>query len=90
MRWLILFAALMATSLPGAAMARGGGSLQADQLLPQRAPQRTLAPGLSAAQAAQQVQQRHGGRVLSVQDTAAGYRVKVLREGEVRSFDVNR
>lgn len=40
---------------------------------------------MSAAQAARQAQQRYGGgRVLSVDSMGDGYRVKLLREGDVR------
>ncbi len=41
--------------------------------------------GLSAQQAARQAQQRNGGgRVLSVDTTGNGWRVKLLKDGDVR------
>jgi hypothetical protein len=43
---------------------------------------------LSADSAAREIQQRHGGRVLAVQPDGAGYRVKLLNEGEVRIYQV--
>lgn len=45
-------------------------------------------PRISAAEAARQVQRQYGGRVLSVQQEDAGYRVKVLKDGEVRIYMV--
>lgn len=39
---------------------------------------------LDRAQAAAQARELHGGRVLSVHWTGNGYRVKLLRHGEVR------
>lgn len=45
-------------------------------------------PTMTPSEAARQVQHRHGGRVLSVQPDGAGYRVKVLKDGEVRIFQV--
>ena len=40
---------------------------------------------MSAAQAAREAQQRYGGgRVLSVDSMGGGYRVKLLRDGDVR------
>lgn len=39
---------------------------------------------LSRAQAAAQARELHGGRVLSVRWTGHDYRVKLLRQGEVR------
>lgn len=62
-------------------------------------PSGLLAPGfrdsrddrqwLSPDQAAREIQSRHGGRVLSVQPDGAGYRVKTLKDGEVRIYQVN-
>lgn len=47
-------------------------------------------PRLSPSDAARQVQRRYGGRVLSVQTQDEGsYRVKVLKDGEVRSYDIH-
>lgn len=44
---------------------------------------------MSPSEAARQVQRRHGGRVLAVQPDGSGYRVKVLKDGEVRIYQVN-
>lgn len=53
-------------------------------------PPRLREPTLSPTDAARQVQRRHGGRVLSVQaDGNGGYRVKVLKDGEVRIYRIN-
>ncbi len=49
---------------------------------------RPTAPQISPAEAARQVQRQHGGRVLSVQPQGGGYRVKVLKDGEVRMYVV--
>ena len=49
---------------------------------------RQRGPLMTPSEAARQVQRRHGGRVLSVQPDGAGYRVKVLKDGEVRIFQV--
>ncbi len=70
-----------------------------DQALPGRLPQPGLSaprelrrplrpPGLdmTPSEAARQVQRRHGGRVLAVQADEEGYRVKVLKDGEVRIY----
>ncbi|WP_370309459.1 PepSY domain-containing protein [Sinimarinibacterium flocculans] len=47
-------------------------------------------PRLSATDAARQVQRRYGGRVLSVQEeNNGGYRVKVLKDGEVRIYKIH-
>ncbi|GAC1627887.1 MAG: hypothetical protein NVS9B10_17260 [Nevskia sp.] len=66
----------------------GGSSLRLDApyLPPGREnredqPRRDLSPG-EAAQRAQQI--NGGGRVLSVEQAGDGYRVKLLRDGEVR------
>ena len=45
--------------------------------------------GLSPDQAALEIQSRHGGRVLAVQPDGAGYRVKTLKDGEVRIYQVD-
>src|SRR5690606_672827 len=58
-------------------------------------PRATPSPGLreswlSPSDAARQVQRRYGGRVLSVQAQGEGnYRIKVLKDGEVRTYDIN-
>ncbi|HEX4895821.1 MAG TPA: hypothetical protein VFV11_05765 [Solimonas sp.] len=52
----------------------------------------TLAPArrsLSPEDAAREVQRRHGGRILAVQPDGAGYRVRVLKNGEVRIYQIN-
>lgn len=41
------------------------------------------------ADAARQVQSLYGGRVLAVQPDSDGYRVKVLKDGEVRIYSVS-
>jgi hypothetical protein len=46
-------------------------------------------PSISPDAAARVIQNRHGGRVLAVQQDGSGYRVKVLKDGEVRIFQVN-
>jgi hypothetical protein len=45
-------------------------------------------PGMSAENAALQAQRRYGGRVLAVRPEGQGYRVKLLKDGEVRSVYV--
>lgn len=45
--------------------------------------------GLSPDEAAREIQSRHGGRVLSVQPDGSGYRVKMLKDGEVRIYQVS-
>ncbi len=40
-------------------------------------------------EAAREIQRRHGGRVLAVQPDGAGYRVKLLKDGEVRIYQVD-
>ncbi|NKF23421.1 hypothetical protein [Solimonas marina] len=47
------------------------------------------APKLSPDMAAREIQRRHGGRVLAVQPDGAGYRVKMLKNGEVRIYQVD-
>ncbi|TJY60805.1 hypothetical protein E4T66_09060 [Sinimarinibacterium sp. CAU 1509] len=77
----------------GLATAGDGGR----KLLPGKAPakidlredfMRPASPQISPAEAARQVQRQHGGRVLSVQPQGGGYRVKVLKDGEVRMYVV--
>ena len=58
-------------------------SLQPEAL---RAPS---APAFSPDDAAREIQRRHGGRVLAVQPDGSGYRVKMLKDGEVRIYQVN-
>jgi hypothetical protein len=45
-------------------------------------------PSLNTDEAAREIQRRHGGRVLSVQQDGRGYRVKVLKNGEVRIYQI--
>lgn len=57
-------------------------------------PHATLRPAqpsasLSPAQAAQLAQRRYGGRVLAVEGNGNGYRVKMLKDGEVRTYQIN-
>jgi len=44
---------------------------------------------MSPEQAAREIQRQHGGRVLSVQADGNGYRVKMLKDGEVRIYQIN-
>jgi hypothetical protein len=44
---------------------------------------------LTSDGAAREIQKRHGGRVLSVHADGAGYRVKMLKNGEVRIYQIN-
>ncbi len=62
------------------------GSLRAPRGLSPQLRQRE--PLMTPSEAAREVQRRHGGRVLSVQPDGRGYRVKVLKDGEVRIFQV--
>lgn len=90
-----LLACSVLSSMPVAAQARLDlGSPLNDPLLgPQQPDLRTGRPrGHSAftpADAARQVQSMYGGRVLAVQPAADGYRVKVLKDGEVRIYSVS-
>lgn len=61
-----------------------GGALGAEM-----APSVRIVPSLSSDDAAREIQRRHGGRVLSVQPDGQGYRVKVLKNGEVRIYQIN-
>lgn len=60
--------------------------------MPQQRPQNNWVPqnrGMSSGQAAQRAQQMNGGgRVLAVDPSDSGYRVRVLKDGEVRSVYV--
>lgn len=47
------------------------------------------APRIGSDEAAREIQRRHGGRVLSIQPDGLGYRVKVLKNGEVRIYQIN-
>lgn len=47
-------------------------------------------PGMSMREAANRAQRKHGGRVLAIdQDGFGGYRVKLLKDGEVRTVHVS-
>jgi hypothetical protein len=70
---------------------RGGGpglGLQTPYLPAQRVDEpRPDNRGMSPDEAAQRAQRQNGGgRVLSVEPAGNGYRVKLLRDGEVRVF----
>ena len=91
---LLLTLAIAATSLP--VHAEQSGLLQQRLIDPASvAPRATPAPRLreprlSPSDAARQVQRRYGGRVLSVQaHGGGGFRIKVLKDGEVRTYDIN-
>lgn len=49
----------------------------------------TRDPGVTPDSAAREIQRRHGGRVLAVQPDGSGYRVKMLKDGEVRIYQVD-
>lgn len=92
---IVIAASLLATSQPASADRRGGGGLLGldTQLLnPGReARDRDEQPrgGLSPNEAARRAQRENGGgRVLSVESSGDGYRVKLLRDGEVRIVHV--
>ena len=46
-------------------------------------------PSMSRDAAARTIQNRYGGRVLAVQPDGEGYRVKMLKDGEVRIYQIN-
>lgn len=52
-------------------------------------PRRIIEKTMTPSEAARQVQRRYGGRVLAVQSDGPGFRVKVLKNGEVRVYQVN-
>eukprot|EP00611_Tribonema_gayanum_P022519 TRINITY_DN4528_c0_g1_i2.p1 TRINITY_DN4528_c0_g1~~TRINITY_DN4528_c0_g1_i2.p1 ORF type:complete len:100 (+),score=25.46 TRINITY_DN4528_c0_g1_i2:333-632(+) len=91
---IVIAASLLATSQPASADRRGSGLLGLDtQLLnPGReARDRDERPrdGMSPNEAAKRAQRENGGgRVLSVEPSGDGYRVKLLRDGEVRIVHV--
>lgn len=63
----------------------GGARLDAPYLPPGREARDNEQRGMSPGEAAQRAQQINGGgRVLSVERAGDGYRVKLLRDGEVR------
>ncbi|HEY0916725.1 MAG TPA: hypothetical protein VGE22_17760 [Solimonas sp.] len=48
------------------------------------------AKGMTMRDAADRAQRKHGGRVLAIdQDGFGGYRVKLLKDGEVRTVHVS-
>lgn len=65
-----------------------GRTLLPGMLAPSQRDHRQESYGLNADQAAREIQSRHGGRVLSVQPDGPGYRVKTLKDGEVRIYQV--
>ena len=86
---IVIAASLLATSQQALADRRGGLlGLDTQFLNPGReARDRDEQPrgGLSPNEAAKRAQRENGGgRVLSVEPTGSGYRVKLLRDGEVR------
>jgi hypothetical protein len=62
--------------------------LRPDSLRDDRGEDRGHRGDRSAAAARRAQQQNGGGRVLSVEPDGAGYRVKVLKDGEVRTHHV--
>lgn len=88
----LLLSASVLSCGPAAAQLFGrgglGNGLQTPYVPAQREPPRGNdgdAPGLSPNEAARRAQnQNGGGRVLSVEPSGPGYRVKLLRDGEVR------
>ncbi len=81
------FQSAQADSLFGGRRGGGGLRLEAPYLPPGRESrdESQSRPGLSPGEAAQRAQQINGGgRVLSVEPAGDGYRVKLLRDGEVR------
>lgn len=65
-----------------------------DRLLQRRSPADDAGGDLRATTftpdaAAREIQRMHGGRVLAVQADGAGYRVKMLKDGEVRIYQVD-
>lgn len=93
---MILRALLLALALSGlvtspGAFARdkhrneGGGGLFGADMMPPAGLVDRRAPRLSAGDAARQAQKQYGGgKVLSVDPSGNGYRVKLLRDGDVR------
>ncbi|MCK5768879.1 hypothetical protein [Algiphilus sp.] len=70
------------TLIPDAGESRAGGGI-GDAMHRSREPR-----FLNRAQAAERARRDHGGRVLSVGWTGSEYRVKLLRQGEVRIVSV--
>lgn len=70
---------------PASADRRGGLRLDTPFIAPGRDSREAEPRGLSPNEAARRAQdQNGGGRVLSVEPSGNGYRVKLLRDGEVR------
>ena len=90
-------AALLASGLllPMAHAAQARALVLERQKAPESAPmsastlRETSSPAFTPDDAAREIQRRHGGRVLAVQPDGAGYRVKMLKDGEVRIYQVN-
>lgn len=90
---IVVAASLLAASQPAAADRRGGvPGLDTQLLNPGRESRdRDDRPrgGMSPNEAARRAQRENGGgRVLSVEQSGDGYRVKLLRDGEVRVVHV--
>ena len=89
MRTLLIVCALLSAGLlsgPADARSRERQPQQQEQQQQQQRVQRRDA----SAEAARRAQaQNGGGRVLSVEQEGAGYRVKVLKDGEVRVHHVD-
>jgi uncharacterized membrane protein YkoI len=86
----ILAAALLGGALSAASALPVEGVGGLSPRVPQ--PRERLEPRISPAQAAAQARQQHGGKVLDVRLERAGvrpyYRVKLLKDGTVRSVRV--
>lgn len=77
--------ATMAQATAEAAVAAGAVA----DAQPPEDPATEPATRLNADEAAREILRRHGGRVLAVQPDGLGYRVKVLKNGEVRIYQIN-
>ncbi|MFA5937925.1 MAG: hypothetical protein WC809_01105 [Sinimarinibacterium sp.] len=93
---LCLFSAIGASSAWAGLDHDSGRSRRLADTAPQAAPRELPSSqqglnesAMSPSEAARQVQRRYGGRVLAVQPAGDGYRVKVLKDGEVRIYQVN-
>ena len=98
MRFLLLICALLSAGLlsgPADARSREHRDRQQQQqqqppLQPEGWRDTRQSEGDRSADAARRAQQRNGGgRVLSVDPDGSGYRVKVLKDGEVRTHHVD-
>jgi len=82
---LIALTALVQSPAQAGPFGRSGGLRLDTPYLPPGRENHEAEPGISPAEAAQRAQQINGGgRVLSVEKAGDGYRVKLLRDGEVR------